>query len=200
MGKETIFLIIAAAVCYILIRRIGKDKKDDSRAAKLMKKYATLTEENLAATPDEELVEAVVAHVLSRAAESRRPDPAAELAGMPQPYTIVYSIWTVCKELARGDYKALTHTATREMVDPAVDGLPVVGAPATAAALTALRDAYGEKADTAEAEKAFHVAVEQECPLTLCAAYIRDHIPQLLGVDEDEDEVPGLVEETTDEA
>ena len=198
MGKETIFLMIAAAVCYILIRRIGKDKKDDSRAAKLMKKYATLTEENLAATPDEELVEAVVAHVLSRAAESRRPDPAAELAGMPQPYTIVYSIWTVCKELSRGDYKALTHTATREMVDPAVDGLPVVGAPATAAALAALKEAAKDDADAAE--KAFHLAVEQECPLTLCVAYIRDHIPQLLGVDEDEDEVLGLVEETTDEA
>ena len=200
MGKETILLAVGAVVCYILLRRIGKDKRDDSRSAKLMEKYATLTAENLAATPDEELVEAVVAHILSRAADSRRPDPAAELAVMPQPYTIVYSIWTVCKELARGDYKALTHTATREMVDPAVDGLPVVGAPATAAALAALRDAYGEKADTAEAEKAFHVAVEQECPLTLCAAYIRDHIPQLLGEDAEDAAVENvIVEDAADE-
>ena len=200
MGKETLLLALAAVACYILLRRMGKDKKDESRAAKLMKKYATLTEENLASTPDEELVEAVVANVLSRAADSRRPDPAAELAVMPQPFTVVYSIWTVCKELARGDYKALTRTATREMVEPAIDGLPVIGASATAAALTALRAAYADKADTDAAEKAFHVAVEQECPLTLCAAYIRDHIPQLLGVDEDEDEVLGLVEETVDEA
>lgn len=187
MGKETILLALAAVVCYILIRRIGKDKNDESRSAKMMKKYAALTEENLAATPDEELVEAVVAHILARAADSRRPNPAAELAVMPQPYTIVYSIWAVCKELARGDYKALIRTATRDMVDHAVDGLPVIGAPATAVALTALRDVHAQKQDTAEAEKAFHLAVEQECPLTLCAAYIRDHIPQLLGEDTDED-------------
>jgi len=187
MGKETILLALAAVVCYILIRRIGKSKNDESRSAKMMEKYATLTAENLAETPDEELAEAVVAHILARANDSRRPDPAAELAVMPQPFTIVYSIWAVCKELARGDYKALTRTATRDMVDHAVDGLPVVGAPATAAALAALKAAHGDKQDTAEAEKTFHLAVEQECPLALCAAYIRDHIPQLLGEDIDED-------------
>ena len=194
MGKETIVLALAAVVCYILLRRMGKGKRDESRSAKLMEKYATLTAENLGETPDEELVEAVVAHVLSRAAEDRRPDPAMELSVLPQPFTVVYSIWAVCKELARGDYKALTHTATREMVDHAVDGLPVIGAPVTAAALAALRDAHVAKEDTATAESAYHVAVEQECPLALCAEYIRDHIPQLLGADEDDE-----IEEIADE-
>lgn len=183
MDSGTILMIVAAVLCYILIRRMGKNREDDSRSAKLMQKYATLTAENLAAAPDEELVEAVVSHVLSRTAEDHRPDPAKELAGLPQPFTVVYSIWAVCKELARGDYKALTHTATRHMVDPAVDALPVVGAAETAVALTALRDAYANKQDTAEAEKAFHRAVEGECPLTLCVGYIRDHVPQLLGED-----------------
>lgn len=197
MEHETILLILAAVVCYILIRRIGKGKKDESRSAKLMEKYATLTAENLAATPDEELVEAVVAHVLSHAADSRRPVPAAVLAVMPQPFTVVYSIWAVCKELSRGNYAALTRTATREMVQPAIDGLPVIGAPATAAALTALQTAHTDKQDTEGAEHAFHLAVEQECPLALCAAYIRDHIPQLLGEDED---TVAAIEETGDEA
>ncbi len=190
-------LAVGAIVCYVLIRRIGKDKRDESRSAKLMEKYATLTAENLAATPDEELVEAVVAHILACANDSRRPNPAAELAVMPQPYTIVYSIWAVCKELARGSYAALTHTATRGMVDHAVDGLPVVGAPATAAALAALRDAYAEKLDVEGAEKAFHLAVEQECPMTLCAAYIRDHVEALLGEDVTENIV---AEDACDEA
>lgn len=179
---ETILMVLGVIVCYLLLRRMGRGKDDESRSAKLMKKYATLTVENLTATPDEELVEAVVAHVLSRAADNRRPDPAKELASMPQPFTVVYSIWAVCKELARGDYRALTHTATRSMVDAAIDALPVVDAPLTAAALTALRDGYGSKED-AEMHREFHRAVEQECPLTLCAAYIRDHIPQLVGED-----------------
>lgn len=180
---ETLLMVLGVIVCYLLLRRMGRGKNDESRSAKLMKKYATLTAENLAATPDEELVEAVVSHVLSRAADNRRPDPVKELAVLPQPFTVAYSIWAVCKELARGDYRALTHTATRSVVDAAVDGLPVVGAPDTAAALTALRDGFAAKQDIEETEKAYHRAVERECPLTLCAAYLRDHIPQLLGED-----------------
>ena len=181
MPTETLLLVVAALACYLLLRRMKNPKNDESRAAQLMKKYAVLTEENLAATPDEELVEAVIGHVLSRAAEAHHPNPAKELAALPQPFTGVYSTWAVCKEMARGDYKALTHTATRHLVDAAVDALPVVGATATAQALTALRDAYADKQDVEELEKAFHRAVESECPLTLCAGYIRDHIPQLLG-------------------
>ena len=181
MPMETLLMVAAALVCYLLIRRMKNPKDDESRAAKLMKKYAVLTEENLTATPDEELVEAVVSHVLARASEAHHPNPTKELAVLPQPFTVVYSTWAVCKEMARGDYKALTHTATRHVVDSAVDALPVVGATATAQALANLRDAYADKQGVEELEKAFHLAVESECPLTLCAGYIRDHIPQLLG-------------------
>lgn len=182
-----ILLIAAAVLCYVLIRRIGKSRHDESRSAKMMAKYATLTEELLAETPDEELVEAVVSHVLSQAAESRRPDPTYTLSLLPQPFTVAYSIWAVCKEMARGDYGMLTRTATRKMVDAAVDGLPVVGAPATAAALSALQAAHADKQDTADLEHTFHQAVESECPLALCATYLRDHIPQLLGEESDDE-------------
>ena len=135
MPWKEIGLLAGLLICYLLVRKLGKRHGDESRSARLMKKYATLTPDLLSETPEEELVEAVVAHVLSRAGDSRRPDPAAELAAMPQPFTVVYSIWAVCKELAHTDYVGLTHTATRHLVDAAVDGLPVVGASATAAAL-----------------------------------------------------------------
>lgn len=184
MPWKEIGLLAALLICILLVRRFGKRHGEDSRSARLMKKYATLTPELLEGTPDEELVEAVVSHVLARAADSHRPDPVKELAALPQPFTVVYSIWAVCKELAGGSFAALTHTATRAMLELAVDGLPVVGAPATAEALTVLQAAHAAKEDTEEAEKAFHRAVEQECPLTLCAAYVRDHIPQLTGTDE----------------
>ena len=187
MKWELPLLIVAAVGCYLLIRLGGKGRHDESRAAKLMKKYATLTPDLLAATPDEELVEAVVCHVLSRAADNRRPNPTKELADLPQPFTVVYSIWAVCKELAQTDYVGLTHTATRHLVDGAVDGLPVVGASATAEALAALRDGYASK-EGGELHRAFHQAVEQECPLTLCAAYIRDHVSQLCGTEADDEE------------
>ena len=198
MKWELPILIVAALACFLLIRRMNRSKDDESRAAKLMKKYATLTPENLSAAPDEELVEAVVCHVLAQAEDTFRPNPVKTLAGLPQPFTVVYSIWAVCKELSRGDYHALTRTATREMVQPAIDGLPVIGAPETAAALSALRAAYEAKEDTAAADAAFHKAVETECPLTLCVAYIRDHIPQLTGTDE-EAEPAALPQEPADE-
>ena len=198
MKWELPILIVAAVVCFLLIRLMNRSKDDESRAAKLMKKYATLTPENLSAAPDEELVEAVVCNVLAQAEDSFRPNPVKILAGLPQPFTVVYSVWAVCKQLSRGDYRALTRTATREMVQPAIDGLPVVGAAETAAALSALREAYENKEDTAAAETAFHKAVETECPLSLCVAYIRDHIPQLTGTDEEETPA-ALSQETSDE-
>ena len=137
-------------------------------------------------------------NVLAQAEDSFRPNPVKILAGLPQPFTVVYSVWAVCKQLSRGDYRALTRTATREMVQPAIDGLPVIGAAETAAALSALREAYENKEDTAAAETAFHKAVETECPLSLCVAYIRDHIPQLTGTDEEETPA-ALPQETADE-
>ena len=190
-------LAVGAVACYVLLRRTGNSKKDESRSAQLMEKYATLTAENLAETPDAELVEAVVANVLARAAESRRPDPVAELAVLPQPFTVVYSIWAVCKEMAGGGYATMKR-ATRHVVDAAVDGLPVVGATATAMALTALRDAHADKQDITAAEEAFRQAVDMENPLALCADYIRDHVPQLLGEDEEDADV-ALLEDGTDE-
>ena len=178
---KVIGILLALLVCFWAIMKLGRRRGDDSRSAQLMKKYKTLTADLLAATPDEELVEAVVAHVLAEAAESRKPDPAYTLSKMPQPYTVVYSIWAVCQEMAQGDYAALTRTATREMVEHACDGLPVVGAAATASALKTVVECYRADEDTAEAEHVFHTAVETECPLTLCVAYIRDHVAELMG-------------------
>lgn len=180
MWKE-IGILVGLAICALAISKLGRRRNDDSRSAKLMKKYKTLTPELLADTPDEELVEAVVACVLAEAAESRRPDPAYTLSKWVQPFTVVYSIWAVCKEMAHGSYHALTRTATREMVEHAVDGLPVVGAPKTAEALKAIVAAHKEGEDTEATEHTFHAAVEEECPLTLCVAYIRDHVAELTG-------------------
>ena len=174
-------IAVVLLVCMWAISRLGHRRGDSSRSAQLMKKYKTLTAEKLAQTADDELVEAVVAHVLADAAESRKPDPLYTLSKLPQPYMVVYSIWAVCKELARGDYAALTHTATRHVVQDACDGLPVVGATQTAEALTALVTLHKEGEDTAEAEAAFHHAVESETPLALCVTYIRDHVAEMLG-------------------
>lgn len=197
MWKE-IGIVLALMVCMFAISRLGRRRGDDSRSAKLMKKYKTLTPQLLADTPDYELVEAVVAHVLADAAESRKPDPLYTLSKKPQPYMVVYSVWAVCKEMARGDYKALTHTATRHVAQDACDGLPLIGATATAEALKNVMALHQEGEDTTEAEKAFHEAVETEMPLGLCVTYIRDHIAELMGEEPVVEPAPAALEETTD--
>ena len=191
MPWKEIGIVAGLIICLLAIQKLGRRHGDESRSARLMKKYKTLTPELLADTPDEELVEAVVACVLAEASASRRPDPAYTLSKWVQPYTVVYSIWAVCKEMANGTYASLKRTATREMVEPACDGLPVVGASKTAEALKAIVDAHKIGEDTEELEHAFHVAVEEECPLSLCVTYIRDHVAQLTGTETTEDITDG---------
>ncbi|MBQ8683418.1 MAG: hypothetical protein IJ518_02735 [Clostridia bacterium] len=175
--KELIVLVVLAVIVLALLVFTRK-KNEGGRAAQLMKKYAALPPEQLATVPEEELVEAVVSHVLACAADSRRPDPVKVLAGKPQGFTVVYAVWAVCKEMAAGDYRGLLHTATRELTEQAGAGFTAIGATQTAAAWQTLCETEG---DTAEAEKAFHLAVESECPLTLCVAYIRDNPEQFGG-------------------
>ena len=99
----------------------------------------------------------------------------------------------VALAVAAGDYKALTHTATRHVVQDAFDGLPLIGAAATAEALKNVVALHEAGEDTAEAETAFHNAVETETPLGLCVTYIRDHIAELMG-----EEPAPVLEESTD--
>ncbi len=191
MPWKEIAILIALLICFIAIRQLGRRRGDESRSARLMKKYAELTPALLEETAEEELVEAVVSHVLAKTAATRRPDPVVTLSGLPQPFTVVYSVWAVCKEMAHGSFSSLMHTATREVLEAAEEALPVIGAAETAGALTALHQAHKDKAVTDEMEQTFHRAVETECPLALCAVYVRDHLPQLTGTD---------TEETDDEA
>ena len=182
---ELIILVVLAVIVLILLK-FTRSRKDEGRAARLMKKYADLTPEMLATVPEEEAVEAVVSHVLACAAATRRPDPVKVLAGKPQGFTVVYSVWAVCKEMAAGSYALLQKSATRELAESATAGFTAIGAADTAAAWKALLETEG---DTAEAEKAFHRAVEAECPLTLCVTYIRDN-PEQFGGDPAEPTLP----------
>ena len=189
--KELIILVILAAAVFIAFR-LTKSHGKESRATKLMKKYADLTPETLAAVSEDEAVEAVVSHVLAQAADMRRADPVKVLADKPHGFTVVYSVWAVCKEMAAGSFALLKKTATRELVEPAKAGFAAIGATETAAAWEALYTAEG---DTDEAEHAFHRAVEAECPLSLCVAYIRDN-PEQFGGDAAPEALPADGEET----
>ena len=107
--EELIILLILLAIVVVLLRLTGRRKKDTTRAGRLMKKYGHMTREKLLSAPEGELVDAVVCRVLAKAEESRRPDPVRTLAELQHGSTVVYTVWAVCKEMARGD---LPHCAT----------------------------------------------------------------------------------------
>ncbi len=170
-----LILLVIAALLVLLALHLSKRRGGHTRAAKLMKQYATITQESLDAIPEDELVDAIVSRILAKTEEARTPNPVKTLAEMPHGNTVVYSVWAVCKELAVSDYTMLVTTATRELVEPAREALSAIGATACAEALETMRQAHAAGEDYADAEAAFHRAVEEECPLALCGDFIRDH-------------------------
>ncbi len=180
MDYKQIGVILLVVVMVLLARQWGKHRGQSSRSARMMKKYATITEEVFDSIPPEELVEAMVCRVLAACADDPRPDPVKALAELSHPYTVVYSTWAVCKELVRGDFAALMTTPTKELVEPAREAMTVMGAIRCAAALEAMRTAYADGVEDAEAMAEYHRAVTAETPLSLCEEYIRDRREEFL--------------------
>ena len=183
---KQILLLLALVVVLLAIRHLGKSKGANTRSAILMKKYATISREQFDRIPQDELVDAVVSRVLAKAADSRRPDPVKTLSTMPHGSTVVYSVWAVCKEMAASDFAMLTTTATKELVEPAVEALSAIGAPRCAEALEAMRAAHAAGEDITAPQEAFRAAVTSECPLSLCEEYIIDHAADFIDGQEEE--------------
>lgn len=176
MNTTELLLIILLLVLVVLaMRRVGSGRGDKSRAARLMKQYRHMTMEKLQNIPEGELVDAVVSRVLAYAAESKAPNIEKTLTDLGHGSTVVYTVWAVCKEMAAGGYDALSRTATWALADKAAEHFRGIGAAACGDAWEAL---YTDGA--AEAEEAFHRAVEQEQPLGLCEEFIRDNATAFL--------------------
>lgn len=169
--KELIVLVVIALLL-LLVMRFGRRQGKDTRAERLMKKYAVMTREMIDNAPEGELVDGAVSRVLAKAAEVRRPDPVVVLASLPHANTTVYAVWVVCKEMAASGYSAMMKTAARQFADLARESFADIGAAECAAAWDALHTAE-EK--TEELEQALRRAIQTECPLSLCEEYIRDH-------------------------
>ncbi len=171
---KQIGLLLLVVVLVLLAQRFGKRQGQNSRSGRLMKKYARITPDVFEAIPRDELVTAMVCRVLSEAADTRHPDVVKALSTMSHGYTVVYSIWAVCSELAAGDFAALMSTPTKELVELACEAMAAVGAPRCAAALEAMRAAHAEGQTDPAAMETYRSAVTEETPLSLCEDYILD--------------------------
>ena len=184
-------ILVLLAVAVFIAMRFGKKAGENTRAAQMMKKYAALDAETLATVPEGEVADAIVSRVLSETEKYRPADPLKVLSEMQHGYTVVYSVWVLCKELAVGDFETLMHGYSAPVVELAESGFSAIGATACAEALTALRGAYAAQQDAetendeayAAAEQALHAAIESECPLGLCETYARERPDEFFAAD-----------------
>lgn len=172
----TLVLIALALAIAVYLWFLNKKEKSDSTVA-LCKTYATMTEELLTSVPDEELVRAVVANLMSKQ-DKKRPDPAAQLPLLSRGRSAVYSVWLLCHELETQAFDAYFRSSSRRFAEPAADGLERIGATNSATALRAAIRAAEDDTQTPLWEAVttvFREAVSSEKPLELCVQYIRDN-------------------------
>lgn len=174
-GYYLLILVFMAALVGMYLW--GNRRRDqESRAARLGRLYKELDEEKLAAVPDSEVVEAVVANLLEKQ-DRRRPDPYHTIPLLSRGRAAVYSVWLICKELDKGSFEDLYTGPSAVFDELAADGLELVGAPRCAAALRAAKDKIadmeGNAEELAELHADFLEAVGEEQPLEGCVAYIR---------------------------
>ncbi len=161
----TVVMIVLAAAIGIYLHRLDKKEKSDPLAA-LYKQYGMLSAEAFAATPDNELVRAVVANIMAKS-DRRRPDVYALIPLLSHGQVAVYSVWLLCHELETADMDALLRSPSGRFAEPAADGFSLIGADRCAEALLAAIDSQDETALAA--------AIAAEQPLNLCVAYVRDN-------------------------
>ncbi len=156
-------------------------KVRDSRAEMLQRKYAVLDREKLAAIPDEELIEAVVANIMAKT-DKKRPDPYRTVTQQSHGRNAVYCVWLISKELDAGSFEELREGPSAAFLELAGDGFEAVGSPGCAAAVRGALTAETEEA-RAELHADFLEQAEVEQPLQKCVEYIRDNPTEF--VDED---------------
>ena len=172
MDWKEFAVLVVVAVLLLVVQRLGRRHGKDSRAARLMKQYAVMTQEKIDRAPAGELIDGVVSRIFAKAEKQKRPDPIAVLSGLPNDNTVVYTVWVVCKEMASSDYAAMMKTAAKDLADLTHNAFSTIGASLCAEAWQTLHTAE-EK--TAQLEENLRFAIQTECPLSLCEVYIRDH-------------------------
>lgn len=187
-GYYLLILIFVGCVAALFVFRNGK-KRPATKAENLQKTYAIMTKELLDETPDEKLVNAVVANLMEKL-PLRRPDPLITIPRLSHGRNAVYFCWMLCKEIEHNGVEAILKKPASRFVDVGIEGLVTVGANTTADAVRAFVTPVAQsvaaigKADVSieqdAPEAAVLSAIEAEQPLSLCVEYIRANPEEFL--------------------
>ena len=201
MIRAAVALLLIGVVLVLMNRLFTKGQ--GPRSEQLQKKYAKMTRELLDATPDAELVEAVVANIMAKQ-DPQNPQPFYMLPMLSRGRAAVYSIWLVNCELQQNGFDMLFHGPSAPFCEPARDGFILLGAEKCAQAMKDAEelnesDEMTEEHDLAVCHDRYLDAAEEETPLDLCVAYIRDNPGEF--IDDPQPEAADATEaEPTDES
>lgn len=151
----------------------SRHRSAGGKAEQLQKKYRTLGREQLDRIPDAELVDSVIANLMAKL-NRKNPDPYVTIPILSRGRCAVYSVWLTLHELESDGLPAYRRGPSGRFLDLAVEGLELVGAGETAAALRQAKElnAFDEESLLLLQEKALGASAREQ-PLERCRAYIR---------------------------
>ena len=122
--------IVAMAAALCVVWWLGQKffNPDRSKAAQLMKTYATLTKEQLEALDDDKLITAVVSNMLAKA-EAEKRDPYVVIPKLSTEHCVVYSVWLFQKQLFSDAPEGLRQSGQFGFSELAADGLDFLEQP-----------------------------------------------------------------------
>lgn len=161
----TLLMIVLAAIIGIYLYRLDKKEKSDPLVA-LYKQYSTLTADTLAATPDDELVNAVAANIMAKT-NRLHPDVYSLIPVLSHGQVAVYCVWILCHELETTDMASLLRSPSVRFAESAAAGFSLIGADLCVDALLAAMESQDASA--------LQETIADQKPLSLCAAYIREN-------------------------
>lgn len=170
-GYYLLILVFAGCVIGLLMMRNNK-KRSNTKAENLQKTYAVMTKTLLDETPDDRLVNAVIANLMEKLSDGR-PDPLVTIPRLSHGRNAVYFTWMLVKEVEHHGAEALLKKPASRFVDVGVEGLIAIGAENTAQAVKAFVTPAEDVQEDLGA--ALTATIEMEQPLALCVEYIRDN-------------------------
>ncbi len=175
-GYTLLVLVFLATLIGVYL--YGLSRRSPAPGDEVLEQYRHLTAEKLAATPDDQLIRAVVANILAKQ-DQQHPDPYRDIPLLSPGRCAVYSVWLLLKEWESaektGGFAGILAGPSGRFAPLAADGLENIGAPLCAGAVRQALDG-----DTAAADQQFPAALEQENPMGLAVQYIRDNIDQFV--------------------
>ena len=166
----------------------GRSRREkNTRADELQNTYREMTADKLAAVPDDQLVDAVIANLMAKL-DPHHPDPYRTIPMLSHGRCVVYSVWLLCRELDNAGFEELLESPSSAFCALGADGFDTLGAVRCAEAVrAALR--IEEEEELAERHADFLEAMQDEQPLARCVDFIRDNAPDFLDEDSEDDPV-----------